>query len=418
MKTSFIVPLVLCACLAAAQTPTLDELQSRARAAAAKGDLATAAAVLEEAHKLSPREPRVAYNLALIYATLGKGDAALAIWNEIANLKLGFHPGVTPAFAPLTRKKGYSELIQRIERDEPRITRSRAAFTIKEPDLFPEGIACDERDKTLYVSSVLKAKVVRIQPGGAIDDFVKSRQDSLYGTLGMKVDTRRNLLWVASAGSPADPATDGKSGLFAFDLATGKTIHKLLVTGAGPRLLNDLAIDNAGRVYLTDTETGAVMRTADDFSSLSEFIPAGTFPGANGITFSADGKYLYVAAAGRGIAVVEIANGKIATITAPEDAFVGGIDGLYFHGGSLIVVQNGVGLPRILRYTLASPYRIKSVELLESGGGLENIPTTAALCRGRMFYMANTQMDHVNDKGAVIVDHSLKNIVVKERPLD
>ncbi len=359
MKYSSVAVLVLSGCLAA-QAPTLDQLQSRARASAANNDFRAAAAALEQAHKLARRDPRVAYNLALIYAMLGKNDAALALWNEIADLKLGFHPGATRAFAPLAEMKGYAELVERIERNEPKVTRSKAVFTIKEPDLFPEGIACDERDGTLYISSVLKAKVVRIKAGGAVDDFIKSRQDGLCGTLGMKVDSKRHLLWVASSGSPADPATDGKSGLFAFDLATGKTVHKLLLSGAGAFLLNDLALDGSGHVYVTDTDTGAVMRTANEFSSLIEFLPAGTLAGPNGIAFSDDGKYLYVAASGRGIAVVDMSTQRVTTVTPPDGAFVGGIDGLYFHKGALIAVQNGVGLPRIVRYQLASPARIKS----------------------------------------------------------
>ena len=95
--------------------------------------------------------------------------------------------------------------------------RSTEAFRIDDASLFPEGIAVDPRDGTLYVSSILKRKIVRVSPDGRVEDFVRERQDSLLGVLGLRVDAKRRLLWAVAAGGPeVEEAERDHSGLWAL----------------------------------------------------------------------------------------------------------------------------------------------------------------------------------------------------------
>jgi sugar lactone lactonase YvrE len=50
------------------------------------------------------------------------------------------------------------------------------AFIVPEKDLIPEGIAYDPADKTCYLGSIYKKKVVRITAKGDISDFNANSQ--------------------------------------------------------------------------------------------------------------------------------------------------------------------------------------------------------------------------------------------------
>lgn len=85
------------------------------------------------------------------------------------------------------------------------------------------------------------------------------------------------------------------------------------------KFLNDVAIDEHGNVYITDTSTGAVYRISD--GEISEWIPAGTFDSPNGLYYL-DGK-LYLGEAGHIVSI----DPKTKKYTS-EAEFQGSVDGL------------------------------------------------------------------------------------------
>jgi sugar lactone lactonase YvrE len=63
----------------------------------------------------------------------------------------------------------------------------------------------------------------------------------------------------------------------------------------GPKpahLLNDLALNAHGDVFVTDTVSGEIFTVSTDKDALEVFIPNGTFSAANGIAISDDGRKL------------------------------------------------------------------------------------------------------------------------------
>ncbi len=94
------------------------------------------------------------------------------------------------------------------------------AYTLRERDLAPEGVAYDPVDESFYVSSICKHKIERLAPDGAATDFKSSGQDGLGETLGMKVDAKRRYLWVTSDSFAGDPK-GSRFALYQYDLNTG-----------------------------------------------------------------------------------------------------------------------------------------------------------------------------------------------------
>ena len=372
-----------------------------ARAASAREDFATAAAKMRAALEAVPDDPALLFNLAQVQVRAGDHAAAMKTLAQIAPLGLGFHPDADPAFAELAKEPGYEALLASFAKALPVVEHSKPAFTIAEPDLFPEGLACDAKSGTLYASSIEKRKIVRIAPNGETTDLVAEKQDGLYSVLGMKLSLDGKTIWAA-----ASDEESGRSGLFRFDLSNGKLVEKQLMPEDERHLLNDLDIAPNGDVYATDTVAGTIYRFHD--KQREELLTG--LPGANGIAFSGDGKNLYVSSSGRGVSVIDMKTKALTVVRLPRNVTTVGIDGLYWHKGSLIGIQNVLGRDRVMRYFLDTPTSIARAEIIDSQHPLFEEPTTGAVCRDAFYYFANTQLN-------LPPDATLKPIVILKSPL-
>jgi DNA-binding beta-propeller fold protein YncE len=228
----------------------------------------------------------------------------------------------------------------------------------------------------------------------------------------MKVDEARRVLWVCSAALPAD--TSGASGIFKYDLSTRKLLKKYILEGGSQKhLLNDLVIAPNGDIFATNSETGGVYTISGVKGQLEEFIKSGTFIYPNGITLSADGKKLLVADFG-GISSITIQTKKIAALTYPPNTTIAGIDGLYLFNNRLIAVQNGVMPQRIISMQPNQLYSgIDKVEVLEANLPLfEKIPTTGVIAGNDFYFIANSQLRSIDEKGTILPMSELQETVI------
>jgi len=161
---------------------------------------------------------------------------------------------------------------------------------------YPEGIARQPNSPYFYVGSALTGDIYR----GSVYEkhlvhFLTGSTYGLSGALGMKIDSE-DRLYVAGSFSGT---------LFVFDLHTKKLLHRFNNgVGQNKTLLNDLAIDQAGNVYVTDTFLPTLFRvTATEVNKPTVDLPlekwidlnATMGPGGNGIVVTEDQKNLLVA---------------------------------------------------------------------------------------------------------------------------
>ena len=110
-------------------------------------------------------------------------------------------------------------------------------------------------------------------------------------------------------------------------------------------------------------------------------------------------RLLYVA---QGIALrrVELASGAVTSVAAPASLALLSIDGLYWHRGRLIAVQNGGGPGRILALDLSPDGRaITGFQVLEAGDPGFDLPTTGTMAGDRFTFIANSQLRRLGDDG-------------------
>jgi YVTN family beta-propeller protein len=308
--------------------------------------------------------------------------------------------------------------------DAPIIGRSQVAFTIPEKDLIPEGIAYDPVTQTFFVSSTYKRKIVRIDRKGRAEDFAKEAQDGLLGVVGMKVDAKRRLLWVLSSHAGANmpmknmvESESGRSLVCKYDLTTGQLVKKYALDNKPEsHFLNDLTINVAGDVFITDSLTNAIYHVSGQTDELELFVKVGGSP--NGITLSEDEKLLFVAIRGS-IGVVDLKTKNVAAVELPPNESFGA-DGLYFWKGSLVAIQPGNGEKMIARYVLNRDMnRVDRIEPVEVVHPAFQQPTTGVIVGNSFYYIANSQLQlfrrSIKPDGSYPIERLRDVVILKAR---
>lgn len=376
----------------------------------------------EQILSASPEHVGMWVEMAAAQARAGNKAEAVKWLEKAAARGLDFDVADELSYAQVRDTPEFKAVAEKIRANRKVVDRSKVAFQVADKELIPEGIAHDPKTGDFFLGSLSKQKIVRVDKNGKASDFKTSGQDGLWDVLGMKVDPAKRTLWVGSAASVRAGEQEGAAGLFQFDLKTGKLLAKHLLPGKPERhLLNDLAFGKGGEVFVTDSEGRAVYRLRPGKSELEVFIAPGTFIYPNGIASSPDGKKLFVADFTKGISVVDVATGQVRPLSHPERVNVYGIDGLYFHRGDLVAVQNGAGTSRIVRFRLGQSDNkkmeaIESEDVLESRNARFDIPTTGVVVGNSLYYIANSQLDRV-DQGRIKPDAQLAEPVVLQVPL-
>jgi hypothetical protein len=290
---------------------------------------------------------------------------------------------LTALFVPLT-----TAILAQTEKNPVSV-----AFTVPEKDLVPEGITYDLGTHQFFISSVNRNKVVAINEKGIARDFLKSGQDGILQTLGMKVDVQKRRLWVVSNNLENNRS---ESFVHIFDIESGNLIKKFILEKDSIHLFNDIALTSNGDAFITDSYSDVIYMVPAELTGLRPFVESDTLlKWANGLTVSPDNQLLYVAT-GNGIIIINIKTLAIKRIGNPDNVSTSGIDGLVFYKGSLIGVVNSKDNESdmyIARYKLnADLQKIVGMSVIDKGNPLFNLPTTCVIAEDYLYCLANTSL--------------------------
>ena len=242
-----------------------------------------------EAERLRPDHGGVIYTLASACALSGDTAGAFAMLRRFAKLGYTADVAADSDFAQVRSLPAFDAVRRSLARNAEPVMRSQPAFTLPERDLLTEGIAYDPRTGAFFVGSVHHRKIVRVDRTGRVAEFVASARDGLWAPLGMRADSARGLLWVATAALPQmvgyDTADAGRSGLDAFDLATGAPRGRYLVPRDGSdHALGDVVITRGRDVYASDSRVRAALTSlvvkGQDFFRSAVIEAIGDYKGA------------------------------------------------------------------------------------------------------------------------------------------
>jgi sugar lactone lactonase YvrE len=308
-------------------------------AAAADDPKAVTRAQLERIQSLRKERPRdgvLVFYEAIPRIELGDRDAAFALLRSLQGRKLGLVPVRDAGFEAVWDDPEFQKIREKLAHEEPRTPGAPVAFRLADPKLIPEGIAYDPNQDRFFIGSVAQEKIVSANRKGEVKDFSKP-EDNLDCVLGLFADVAHEQLYAVSTNGFLDEAQkQRRNAIVHYDLKNGLLVNRYDALDASQ--LNDLTIAADGTIYSTDSASGTLFRKTPAEKTVTPFGAKGALPGANGITLGADGK-LYVAIS-TGIARIDLSTGTPTRLSQPDTVVTGGCDGLCWHGGDLVGIQN------------------------------------------------------------------------------
>jgi SMP-30/Gluconolactonase/LRE-like region len=379
------------------QAPALMNLVNEARAARIAGDHGRWREIGARALALTPDHPDLLISVSRANAALGRNAEALELLRQAVARGAGLDPARFAEFQRLGEDSAFRELAERARANLAPVSRATPFAML--PAVDSEGITYDPVSRRLFVGNE-RGELLQIDAAGAVSTFASG--NGLRQVLGLKVDPRRRLLWAVTGrfpdltGATSGPPDNGTSGIYAFDLASGRRVaaHEL---DERPRLhgLNDMALASDGSVYVTDSVEGAVYVLEPGAAGLRRFVGGAGMTFANGIVLSPDERSLYVAHV-EGISLIDRATGGRRLLAVPPNAAVNSIDGLAWHDGALIGLQPSPYLHRIVRIALRPGGReIASVTALNARTPAEYSQTTLTVAGDSIFMVGGTPSPNI-----------------------
>ena len=226
----------------------------------------------------------------------------------------------------------------------------------------PEGIEYNKNNNTFLLSSINAKPILQVKLDGSYKAFTSGEEFPL-STAGLEVDYKRNRLLVAGFNGTEimdnNPKTKGASFLRIYNLKTGileKDINlSHLIPNATSYFANDLTIDDAGNVYITDWYAQVIYKVdVNGNASLFWTNNTGIPSGSNGIDFHKDG-YLLVSLlsvnkkglySNYGLVKIPLNNSTMAKVVKIDDPKFSAFDGMVINkNGNVVGVTNNQKTP-------------------------------------------------------------------------
>lgn len=271
--------------------------------------------------------------------------------------------------------------------------KAKVILTNSEADVIPEGIAVNNANGTIYVTSIARKKILAIDENGKCSDFIQSGQDGFLQGLGIKVDEKKQWIWAVSNEKQGDHYI---SKIHAFDISTHKTQQQYSLEDTARHLFNDLTLNANGKIYMTDTYGSSVYEVDPLSQKFSLFIRDSLIAFPNGIASSDKGK-IYITTYSHGLMQLDPASKKLTPITGYTDsAKAFNLDGILYYKNTIVGIYNGAennSNNAVVRYILNSEGdKIINERIIDMGNSYFHEPTTPGIYNNKIYVIANSYL--------------------------
>lgn len=344
-----------------------------------------------------PDHPRLIYNLARGHALEGRSDAAISLLDRLVRMRVAIDPTEHEDLRSLHELPRFTALVDRYAGAIAPTVVSEVAFRLDDPEFVPEDVAWDPVSGDLFLSSIRKRKIVRIDDQGRQTRFAGYPEIDMLAALSMALDYERRRLWLTTAATPSmidyeAEEHEGRSELLGFDLDNGGLVVRVAAPAEGDQHeLNDLVVDADGALLVGDAPVGAIYRLSPGSESFETVVEPGALFSPQGIVILPDGGQTLVADYSRGLCLLG-SDGGVQVLSSPEDAWLGGIDGLSLRGRrELIAVQNGITPSRVVRIRLNEKVDgVERADVLDLAHPEHDQPTLGEVVGDEFLYVANS----------------------------
>jgi hypothetical protein len=395
---------------------------ARASAALRANDQRTAKAEAARAARAWPTQPTYHWARVVIGMRMRDTAAVLDGLTRYAGLGLGRDLTADTALASLITHPSFRAVAARHAAQVAPIVRGRAAAVLPDSTFFPEGMDVDPRTGLTYVASIRHRTIAELTPhGDYVRELLPRGGVGLGAMLGVRVDARHGVLWATMAGIPQTagyaPADSDSHALLRISLPTGEIEGRWrLPPSPNGHTLGDVAIGPLGDVFTSDSRDPVLYRLPADSTELQP-IRHTLFRSLQGIAPVPDGRTVIVADYSHGLLKVDALSGEVTRIADGPGMTSLGCDGISWHEGAIVAVQNGVFPARIMRFELDSSLtKITSAVVLDQNPAVADEPTIGTIVGDEFFYVANSQWEKYNGAGELLPRAVLRRPVLIRVP--
>jgi sugar lactone lactonase YvrE len=397
-----------------AQPGALQEYLNKARDAYKGGDHLRFYEAILEAQKLHPYHQGILYQAGLAAALNNKPDEAVTWLTKAVQIKADYDL-THRDLASLSGRDDFAKL-KALQADlQQPIIHSDTAFVVKDRTAHIESIAAGESRNVFYLGSIHKRKIIRVDEKGNSRDFTTAGQDGLTAVFGVKVDATRRILWACASPVPQmeNFDTTSTSSVFRYDIKTGKLLARYSSGDKREYVFGDLALSPGGGVFTSDSKNNIIFTVNEGSGKLENYFTSAEFWSIQGITFSDDGRYLFIADYIKGVFRLDTKDKTLVLLGQDFPLSLKSIDGLTFYDNSLVAIQNLVYPMRVTRYFLnATRDRLVSHTIIDRAHPAFNEPTIGCLANNTFYYVANSLWSGYDAKNRLKPEHELQDVVI------
>jgi len=380
----------------------------------ASADLQRFTWVLRQLTEVMPNSGDLKLQLAMAYATANDKRSAYDVLVRMQTQGFGYDIANDTRFEPIHGTKVWDYIVTNLQANAKQFCEGKTAFELPKGDNLFDALAWDAKRGQLLVGSARDGKVYIADSAGKLADFIAAGADNgLWGVDALGVDGAHGKLYVASSASViykgfnADNA--GSAGIFEFDLATGKLLHKYtFVQSDGAHRLTSLVVGKDGQVYAADGARKQVFKI--EAGGLKTIAQNPKLTRISGLALSADGRTLYLADFALGIYGFDLAKAEPFEMRySSANLVLGGIVGMYWYDGTLVVIENGMLPKRVMRLTLtadgrgidaAMPLDVAQPAFTDLGSG--------AVAGEKLYFFANREDTLYDERGVLTAADKLE----------
>ncbi len=361
------------------------------------GDIKRFSWTLKRLTELIPDSGQLKLQLAMAYAQQDDKAAAYDTLVHMQGQGFGYDIANDSRFDKIHGTKVWDYIVTNLQANAKQFGEGKLAFELPKGDYLFESIGWDPKRKQFLIGSAREGKVYLADTSGKLSEFIKpSAENGVYAVFDLAVDAAHDKLYVASAGAPYykdfNADTYGKSGVVEFQLSSGKFVKKYVFPADSSELLpTSLTVGKDGHVFVADGEHGTIFRL--DGGELKLLVKNPLLTSIRGMAVSDDGRTLYFADYAMGIFGVDLAKSAPFVLGRnPDKLVLGGIVGLYWYDGCLVLIESGMVPQRVMRLKLSDDGRsVTTVMPLDVAQPAFATPTLGAVAGDDLYFIANSQ---------------------------
>jgi hypothetical protein len=373
--------------------------------------------VLERVVELVPNSGDLKLQLAMAYA---KADDKTRAYDTLMHMQtqgFGYDIAKDPRFDAIHGTKVWDYIVANLQVNAKQFGEGKLAFELPKGDHLYDALAWDAKRKKFLVGSARQGSIQLADKAGKLADFIAADgENGLWGVDALGIDAAHGRLYVASSASPQfkgfNKDNAGKAGVFEFDQASGKLLHKYILSQSGVHVLNSLVVSKDGQVYVADGARREIYKIDGD--ALKLLTSNQRLTRITALALSDDGKALYLADFAMGIFGYDLTKAVPFEVTFnPASLVLGGIDGMYWYDGNLVVIEGGMVPARVMRLQLSADGRSISAAMPLDVAQ----PAFGDLGRGTvvddgLYFVANRQNALYDDNGVLTDPDKLEPVRV------